>query len=49
MTPHDHLYLLYLGLVFGIGLIGILTGLVIIWEDKPKRKRDIGVKGDCKE
>ena len=42
MTPHDPLYFLYLGLVFGIGFTGMLVGLLIIWTDRPKRNCDIG-------
>ena len=42
MTPHDPLYFLYLGLVFGIGFTGMLVGLIIIWKDRPKRNCDIG-------
>ena len=42
MTPHDPLYFLCLGLVFGIGFTGMLVGLLIILSDRSKRNGDVG-------
>lgn len=41
MTPHEFFYFMF-GLFIGIGLMGMLAGLVIIWKDRPKRNYDIG-------
>ena len=41
MTPHEFLYFMF-GTLIGIGLMGMLAGLVIIWSDRPKRNCDIG-------
>lgn len=41
MTPHEFFYFMF-GMLIGIGLMGMLAGLVIIWSDRPKRNCDVG-------